>query len=360
MLWILGFALTAYYIFFIETEKFESKSVIMIKDLSAGQTVSPLGSLLSGGLDSGMSQDAELLKVYVESDEMYSLLDKDFNLTAYYQSDKIDPIHRLTNRFKIPFFEVNQVNLLFKYQADLHIIFDEASGTLNIAFAHANAKTAKEIVEKIIDYAGKRLNFFEKENFKIVLKFLKQEKIEKYSQFEASVKKLLDYQHKHRTFDPQFDLESKSSVLASFEAKLMEKEVEYKSKLEYLNANSSEMQILKNSMNQIRKTISKIKKEITGSKGKEKLTVDISKFEFLKSEVEFNKEVYKQVLIKIEETNVLVKQNAKNIMVVSKANVSDAYSYPHKTKNAFSLLIIFLFLYGVVSMIIRLIQDHKD
>ena len=349
-----------YYIFFIETEKFESKSVIMIKDLSSGQTVSPLGSLLSGGLDNKTLQDAKLLEVYIKSGEMYAFIDKEFNLTSYYQSDKIDPLHRLSNRFNMPFFEANHANLLSKYKEDIHIVIDEPSSTLSIAFAHANAKIAKQIVEKIIDYSGKRLNFFEKENFQIILKFLKQEKVEKYSQFEASVKKLLAYQSKHQTFNPQFDLESKSSVLASFEAKLIEEELGYKSKLQYLNPNSVEMKISNNSIQQIKKTISKIKREITGSKGTKKLTVDVSEFEFLKSEVEFNKEVYKQVLIKIEETNVLVKQNAKNLMIVSAARVSDAYAYPHKLKNAFSLLIIFLFLYGVISMIVKLIQDHKD
>ena len=62
----LSFLFTTFYIFYIETEKYESKSIIIIKDLAQDQSVSTLGSLLLSSSSSGM-KDAMLLEVYLPS-----------------------------------------------------------------------------------------------------------------------------------------------------------------------------------------------------------------------------------------------------------------------------------------------------
>lgn len=359
LFFLVFFVLSAYYIFYVQTEKYESKSIIMIKDISRGQSISPFGSLLSGSISKSM-QDAKLLEVFIKSSEMFNLLDEKYNLTAYYKSTKIDVLNRLSDKSTLPLFELNKRNLMLNYQEDLNIVYDEPSSTLSIGFAHANAKIAQKIVESIIEHASKTLNIFEKKSSEIILQFLKKQELEKYKLFITSIKELLAYQSKHKTFDPKIDMESKSAILAGLESQRVQKEVEYESKLQYMNSNSTEIRLDRNSIEKIKNNIEKIKDEISGAKGKKELNVNVSEFELLKSKVEFNKKIYSQILIKLEETNVMVRQNAKNLIVVVKPNIADSYSYPNKIKNIFSIFIIMFFLYGILSMIIKLIKDHKD
>ena len=363
------FLFIAYYILYIETEKYGSQSTIIIKDISQEQSVSPLGALLSTG-GSESVRDAKLLEVYIKSSDMYNILDQEFALTQYYSSELIDPFHRLSNSTKIPFIELNMTlpflekskkNFLFQYKNDLKIVYDEASATIRIGFNHADAHIAQKIVKRIIFHSTQKLNEFERENTKIVLKFLEKQEKEKYKQFMITLKELLLYQSQHHTLDPQIDIDSKSTILAGLESELVQKEVEYNSKSQYLNPNSSEMQLLQGNIEFVRESISKIKNEMMGQgKSQEKLNVNISNFELLKNKVEFNKELYRHTLTKLEETKILIQQNKKNLIVVSRAGVSDSYSSPNKIKDVFSIFIIISFLYGIISLILTIIRDHKD
>jgi len=352
-------AAVIYYITVIKTEKYESKMILIIKDLSQEQSVSPFGSLLlPGGSES--QKDARLLEVYMKSNDMYELLDKEFNLTSYYSSQTIDTLNRLNNEFILPSFEEKRVNFIRKYNEDLIITFDELSATIEIAFAHADKKLAKEIVERIVEYAGGRLNYFDRENSKVVLNFLKKLEEKKYKLFLDSLKQLLIYQNKNNTINPQIEIESKSAILAELEGKLVREKVSYDSQLLYMNESTPEMRLLKVTIINIQKRIKKIKSEMVGRKNGKKLNEDISDFTLLKSEVDFNKQVYMQTLAKLEETSVLVSQNSKNLIVVSEAQISDAYDYPKKLNDTFSILIVLGFIYGILGFILVLIKDHKD
>ncbi len=350
----------SYYILFIESEKYEAQSVVMVTDLSQKQSVSALGSLLLGSTSKGM-QDAKLLEVYIKSHEMYNKLDKEFNLTAYYTSEEIDPLNRLYDFDFELWMSLNKNNLLNKYVSDLNILYDEPSSTLSIAYAHVDAKLAQKVVNNIVHYAGVTLNKFEKENTKIVLKFLEKQEQEKYKDFLFSLNKLLNYQSRKGTIDPKIDIASKNTILASLEAELVQKKVVYNSKLQYLNPNSPEMTLSKGNISYLKKSIAKIKKELTSKKGKKALTnVDLSDFTLLSNEVEFKKELYRQVLIKLEETAFSIQQNSKNLIVVSHAEVADSYAYPHKIKDILTYLIVIFFLYGITNLVITLMKEHKD
>jgi len=350
-----------YYIFFIQTEKYVSQSVVMIKDLSPNQSTSPLGALLSP--NSKSMTDAKLLEIYIKSSDMFKALDKEFNLTNYYQSKKIDYLHRLSKKALIPPLKLNRKNLITKYNQDLKVIYDEASSTTSIEFAHANPKKAKEIVNKIIKESSKTLNHLENENTKVILKFLQKQEKEKHKLFIQSLEELLAYQNRNRTYDPKVDIELKNKILADLETQLIKKNVEYNNKAQYLNPNTPEMKLLKGNIDYIKKSIRKIKSEITGNsrnKHQKELNINMTNFMLLKNKVEFNKKLYIQTLTKLEETKVLINQNRKNLIIVIKAKVADSYTYPNKIKDSLSIFIILSFLFGIGKLIYIIIRDHKD
>jgi len=331
----------------------------MIKDLSQEQSTSPLGSLFLPVGSESMT-DAKLLGVYIKSADMFAILNQEFNLTSYYKSEQIDFLHRLSNSMFLPSYLLNIENVLAEYNKDLSILYDEASATVKIGFSHADAKIAQEIVKKIIAQSSKILNRFENQNTEVILTFLKKQEKLKHKLFLGSLENLLRYQNKNRTIDPKVDIEVKNKILAGLESELIQKNVTYNSKAQYLNPKTAEMKLLRGNINYIKKSIRKIKAEITGNHGKKELNANMSDFTLLKSKVEFNKELYIQTLVKLEETKVLVSQNRKNLIVVTQAQVAGSYSYPNKIKDSFSILIVLSFLYGVMILIFTIIRDHKD
>jgi capsular polysaccharide transport system permease protein len=348
------------YILFFKTEKYESSSTVIVKDLSENQSTSPLGAmLLTAG--SGVSQDAMLLDVYIKSSDMFELLDTEFKLRDYYSGIKIDIYNRLHEDIFLISREMNDINLLARYNSDLKLLFDEPSSTLSIKFAHADAKVAQQVLVSIIKHATTMLNNMDKKSSTIVLRFLKELEKEKYELFLASLKKLLAYQNKHNSISPKIEIETKSNILATLEGDLVQKKVAYQGKLQYMNKNSPEMKILKGNISHIMNSIKKIKQQMTGeSRNRRELNKDLAEFGLLESEMEFNKEIYKQTLMKLEESSVMVNQNTKNLIVVSVAKVANSYSYPNKFKDIMTTIILLSLLYGIGGLVSSIVRDHKD
>jgi len=358
LIFIVGFIFISIYIIFIKTEKFTSSSIVIIKDLSQKQSTGLLSNLLVGN-GSSVVQDSELLNLYINSYEMFNYLDKEYNLSSYYSSQKIDFIQRLYPNSSIEYIALNSKNLMKMYQNDIFIFYDELSNSLKLSFKHFSPKIAQNIVKSVIKYSTLTLNRLEKENSTIALNALIMQEKENKKIFKTSIKELLEYQNKHHTIDPNVDVQAKSAILASLEGKLIQKEIEYKSKLKYLNPHIAQMKIIEGMIIEFKKNIINIEKHIAG-KGDNKLNKNVSKFELLKSEVDFNKERYTQTLIKLEDTKVLIKQNAKSLIVVIHPSLANSYDEPKKLKDIISLLIILTFMYSIVMTILSILKDHKD
>lgn len=356
LIFILLLGTISFYIVMIKTEKYTSSSTVIIKDLSQKQSQNLFGSMLLGQSSSAM-QDSKLLELYIHSSEMFTFLDKEHNLSQYYSSPEIDFVQRL--EVDTWFNALNRENILAKYRGDISVHYDAPSTTLNIRYLHANPEEAQKIVRNIISFASAALNRFEQENTSVVLKSLRGQDRENKKIFTASLKKLIAYQNEHNSIDPNLEVQAKSSILANLESELVQKEVEYKSKLAYMNKNTAQMKLLKNNIQNIRQGISKIKYQITG-KGRDELNKDVSGFELLKSEVDFNKEKYKQTLIQLEESKASVKQNSKNLIVITQPTLASTYAEPKKLKELLTLLIILSFFYGIIVLIMSILKDHKD
>jgi len=349
----------ASYIIYVETERYESVSITLLKDLSKKQEMD-LGSMLLGQTSSNM-QDSKVLELYIRSNEMFTFIDEKYDLSAYYTSDKLDAVQRLYTDTQIPFYLASKENLLKKYNDDLLIIFDEPSGTLSLSFVHIDPQVAKQILQSIIVRSDEVINQFAKENAQVALHFIERQRKENRKLFVNSIKELIKYQNQHHTIDPNTDVERKITLLINLETDLVKKEVEYNSKAKIWNLNGKEMRMLAETIRTIKKSILRIKAQMAGSnEDVNELNANVFDFELLKSDMEFNKEIYRQTLINQEELKIEVNQNAKHLVVVSKPTLADSYTYPNKLWDIFTLSIIIFFLYSIISTILAIIRDHKD
>lgn len=359
LVFLIVFLLSSYYTLFIETEKFDSSTSILIKNISKDQTLSALGAILAPD-SSSASQDSNLLELYLRSYDVYSSLDKEFNLSRYYTSATIDPIDRLYSTIELPFLAPVKENLLKKYNQDFSAVFDQPSSTLKIAFRHADALTAKAIIDRLLILSSHKLNNIEKENSKVVLELLKRQAQEKQKVFMNSIKKLIEYQNRHNTIDPSIDVEQKTKLMANLEAVLVQKEIEYKSLLKQKRPASPSMKVLRSTIAQTKQKLNNLKREISGKNNQTKLNVDVFDFEILKNEMGFNKELYKQTLLKLEETKVNINKLSKNIIVITTPTVAQSYSEPNKFMSILNLTIVLVFLYSIISLLFRIIRSHRD
>lgn len=358
ILFIVLFAGIGYYITNIETERYESKSIVGLKDLSQKQEVS-LGSILSGS-GSETVKNSRILELYMRSFEMYDVLDKKYNLTAYYTGKTLDFYQRLYPDALLPSWRINRENLLKAYNKDLFVVFDNPSETLEIKFAFAHLNTSQQILKDIIRVSDEIINTYSRESARVSLHFINKLVVENRKHFIQTIKNLIVYQNKHHTFDPNMDVERKYTVLGELEADFVKKEIEYNSKRKTdWNLKGKEMRTLKAIIDDIKKSISTMKQELSGN-NKTELNVDVFDFEVLKNEMEFAKDVYKETLINQEKAKIEANQNANHLVVITKPTLPDSYTYPDKVWDLFTLFLTLLFLYSIIMTSIAILRDHLD
>jgi capsular polysaccharide transport system permease protein len=358
LLFVLLFALSIYYIAFVETERYESRGIVLLKDLSKKQQMN-LSELLMGQSNSTL-QDSKVLELYIRSQEMFHTINRDFNLTRYYLSDKLDFLQRLYPHALLPGYRMNKNNFLEKYNEDLQVIYDDPSGTLELSFIHADPAQAQKILQDILSHAEDIVNSFAQENAQIALDFIQKQRKEKRAAFVAAIKKLIDYQNKHHTIDPALDVERKITILTELETELVKSEVEYATKLKTYNPNSREVTMLKENIRNIRDSISRVKRSLSGTGNTHELNANVFDFQLLKSDMEFAKEVYRQTLINQEELKAEVAQKSKHLITIAKPSLPDDYSYPNKFWDMLTVMIVLLILYSVLLGILGIIENHRD
>ena len=107
------------YIIYIETERYESTSIILMKDLSEKQSMD-LGSIL--GQTSSTMQDSKVIELYMRSSEMYNFIDQKYHLSEHYVSDELDELQRLYKDTPIQYFYASKKNLVEKHHILLSVM----------------------------------------------------------------------------------------------------------------------------------------------------------------------------------------------------------------------------------------------
>ena len=350
-LFLVMFVLTLLYFMEVKSELYESKSAVIVKDLSSPSTSGLELSLLGMGGGSQL-QDSKVVEEYLLSQDFFLILDKKFDLIQHYKSDKIDLIERLSQTATL------EESFEF-YQSRTTIEYDEVSGILHIAYAHTAPLISKNIAEFMIHNVEKQLNELNKIRALKQLHFIQKEFKKQKIKMEKAFSALESYQNEHKILDPNNQALTESTIISSLEEKLTQKKIELSTLRGYLNENNYEIIKIKSEIQSIENSLKDKQHGLSGVK-KHSLNRSLVDFEKLKMAVNFETEIYKNALIQLETTKLEVSKSAKILTIVSKPNMPDGYTYPDKPKTFFTIVIAYFLMYGIFTMLAAIIRDHKE
>ncbi len=351
-LFIAAFLLALFYVMVIKVELYESRTALIVRDLTPTPPSAGLELSLLGAGPSSQLQDSKVVEEYLRSLDVYALLDEEFGLTKHFKSDRLDIIERLAS-------DTTMEEVLSFYRKRIRIVYDELSGILHIAYAHPDPQVAQAVLKALIEQVEQELNEFNRRKARKQLSFIRTEHQKNREKMDASSAKLESYQNEHLLLDPNISAESMSSIITELEATLTRKSIELAKLSAYLNERNHEVVALRNEIKSIRASITEKRKGLSGS-DTSRLNKVLFEYDRLKMELEFDTEVYKNSLIQLETSKLDALKAAKTLSVVSRPNLPDGYSYPNKPKVFMTLLIVLLLVYGVFSMLAHIIKDHKD
>ena len=340
------------YLIEIVKVKYASNASFLVKDLSSGTSanVSAMG-LLGLGTSSEM-QDSKIIEDYFLSLDLLKLIDQEFNLEAHYRSEKTDILERLPE-------DSSTERFLHLYKKNLVIYYDEQSSITHITFYHNDRKVAFDILNFLLKAGEDFLNQQNKKNSDKKLIFISEQVKDRKSELDETIDKLEEFQDKNKLIDPANEVSIQSGIIANLESMLVEKNAEYQQLIKYMSRNSYDAKKLKNEISEIKEALKTTKNKLSGNNRK-KLNSLMFEFERLKANVEFATEVYKSALTQQEIVKVETIKESKILEIISKPNMPDGYSKPHKIEFFLTALVLIILGYGVINLLLAVVKDHQD
>jgi len=349
---LLSIVITTIYISELESILYKSSTTILIKD-SKEKSIS-LGLLSGlGGQSSSSVQDSLVLKNYLESLEVFKEIDKVFNLKDLFLSSEQDFLSRV--------YRWNTIeSYLGLYNNRLEVIYDPISSIITISYLDTDPKTSKKIVEKLIYLAEKKLNNYEDSLTKKELDFIHNEK-DKYKKIlDMHLTRLEKFQNNNKMLSPEEGVEGVSAIIKQLNAKLIEDKIKLNKLAVYQREDSFDIINLKEEIKNLENNIEKTSNYRHGKGSVDPITNKIYTFKELNLNVNIFSEIYTQTLLQEQKTLVEHNKNNKRILVLIKPTIPENYSEPRKIRDIIKYLLIFLFLYGILSLLFAIIKDHKE
>ena len=347
----------AIYYSLIAAPRYESYAVVSLRQNDTAPVVDgSIAGILGGGSSPNVA-NSYLLIDFLSSVDMLNELQANIDIKSYYQSHKIDWFSRLGS-------DASMQDFLDYYGKMVSANYSVESNSITIKAQGFTGEQAKNILEAIIKNSQATLDHIEHTLAKNRMKFsYEQLEIIKKQEIEAQ-ELLINFQNKKGVVDPEGTIISKSKVVDELQGKIASAETNLTSLKLYLNDGSAQVKTAEQEVKALKQQIAKEKRDFLNSShadtSKEAYIGDlISKYQWLKLNVEFKMTEYKTALKAFETSKIDAIRQQSYLVEIIKPTTPDTPQYPRILYNLLTILIILSVLYGLGRMIVTIIIENR-
>lgn len=325
------------------------KSLVMLNNGSSSEGLSDLlgsdsglGALagLASASGGGNVSDADLAKKLVTKKSFYNNLDKEFNLSEVYE----------TNKEKYPFTSLKSV-----IDKNLLISLDEDSGLLEISYTHIDKFLATKIVNRVTELLEEE--FTEIDRVKNRSQYIIAEEQKKIVEKEISriQSEIITFQNKYRMIDATTTTNEIARLLSNLQTQLLQKEVAIESYGRISNVRDPGYTRLINERKAIETSIRKLENGDVGDyPSLDELPILAMELNKLKSALEIQLMGYKAIEQQYQTLKLTAGGTGPTFQVIERAEVPEMKSGPSRGK----LCIVVTFAGFFVSVLLVFLKEY--
>lgn len=337
----------------LSSDRYTSQSSFVVRSPKTQSSLNGLGAILQGTGFSRSQDDIYTVQEYMRSRSSLDELRKTLPVREFYET-KGDIFSRF-NGFGLS----GEEEAFYQYYRDkLNINFDAVSGisTLNVTSFDAaesqkiNAALLKQgeaLINRINDRARADTVRYAEEAVSVA-----QERVQETSQ------NLTDY----RIQNGVFDLKSQSEVQMGLVSKLQDELIVIQTQLDQVRAVTPENpQIpgLKAREQSLRKEIAQQLRGISGS-GSGSLSNQAADYQRLSLENQLAEQQLAAAMTSLESAKAEADRQQLYLEVISRPNLPDLAHEPKRLYNIVATFIIGLMVYGILSLLVASVREHKN
>ena len=341
-----------FYYTFIAADRYVSNVSLSVKSTDGSSPISLSGIESLVGVASSSTEDIKLLREYIKSFDMLQKLDEKINLRSLYEKQKIDLFFRI-------YSSTSKESYLKYYRDRIHILFDDATGLLNVAVESFSPEDARIISAAILEESERFINEISHNIAREQLRFAQGELESAKQKYKDAKNELLAFQNEYGVFDPQSLAKTKAGFITEIELQISKKETELNTMRSYLNENAPEIVALKAELRAHKEQLEKEKSKVASNASQDKLNDVVAQFEALYLNLSFAEDVYKTAITAVETTRIEIGRKAKQVVVIQSPYVPDSAAYPNKMYNIITIFVILTLIFGVVRLVRAIIDEHR-
>lgn len=350
IVFVLMIPVICYYLFFAAPRYV---STITMSVRSSSSDIAPISGLASlVGVNTGAREDVLFLQSYIHSLDMLNILQDSIDIKSLYQKQGLDPFYSLKE-------ESSQEDFLKFFQNRTKIIFDQTSGLLSVEVEGFTQEDAQKIANTILMQSEKFVNEISHKAAREQMAFAEQELLRAKERLSKAQNDLLVFQGRYGVFDPLKQAEAKASLTNEIESKIAQKEAELTTMQSYLNENAPQIIMLKSEIKALNQQLDKESAKIVSSKNSKRLNNLAAKFQDLSIEAKFAQDAYTTSLTSVETTRIESSRKIKQLVIIQGANLPQDSTYPRILYNILTIFVILSLLYGIIKLIVMIIEEHR-
>lgn len=343
--------LVVLYLGLFAKDRYSSSSILLVKQV--GDTVvnetTGIGALL--GTANTSTEDANILKQYINSRDMVEKLDRELNLRqAFYVSS--DPFFSLSKDAKIE-------DVVEYFNKVVHVELDEKTMMLDVSSQGFTPEYSLKLNKTILKNSEDFINDISQGLALEQQKYAEKQLDEATQQLKQSRDNLLHYQNENEIFDPATQAQAVATLVAGLQSNLAQLKTEERTLLSYLNPVAPQVIAVRSQIESVEQQIENENAKLT-SPSNQKLNQNVSDFEELKAQVGFATDLYKLSLASLEKARLEASRKLKKLVVVSTPRLAEDAIYPRKLYLIITSFIVLNILFGIGALVRSIVREHKE
>jgi capsular polysaccharide transport system permease protein len=337
----------------IASDVYISESRFVVRNPQRQSVTSGLGSLLQGTGFSRSQDDTYSVHDYVLSRDALHELDQQLQVRKAYSSNEIDFINRFPGLSPDDSFEA----FFRHYRKYVTIDYDTVSSITTLYVRAYTADDSRKFNDLLLQMGERLVNNLNTRSRQDLIQVAQKEVQAAEERSKVAAVALSGYRGKQSLFDPDRQSALQLQGVAKLQEELLSAEARL-TQLRQLSPDNPQIPALKSRVEGLRKTIAVEGSKVAGADGS--LTSKSAAYDRLQLEKVFAERQLATALAALESARNEAQRKQLYLERLVQPNLPDKALEPKRTRNTFTVFLLGMILWGVVSLIVASVREHGE
>ena len=349
---ILPTAFSTVYFGVVASDIYISESSFVVRSPKNQASLTGFGALLQGSGFSRSQDDSYTVQEYMRSRTALEQLQQELPVKSFYDSQG-DILSRF-NGFKLN----DSQEAFFRYFKDrLSIDLDSVSGIATLRVRAFKPEEGQQINQKLLNLGEELINRLNERARKDTLEYAEQAVENAEKNVSDTAEALSKYRIKNKIFDLPAQSGVQLSLISTLKSELIRVETQL-AQLVSITPDNPQVPALEMRQKSLRKEIEQQSKNLSGSNNS--IATQTAEYQRLVLANELAQQQLTAAMTSLQNTRGEADRQQLYLEVINKPSQPDWALEPHRLYNILATFIIGLMLYGVLSLLIASIREHKN